>query len=84
MTSQGAKTHLIVKDRQSIIEKARLRKHGKWIERILIQCRKMLTGVGFKEFKDISEQVRNLPKLTGQGRALSRLATRRRQADCRQ
>ena len=48
------------------MESARQRKHGKWIERILIQCRKMLTGVGFKEFKDISEQVRNLPKLTGQ------------------
>ena len=66
MTSQGAKPQLVVTDRQSILERARERKHGKWIERILIQCRKTLTGVGFKEFKDISEQIRNLPKLTGQ------------------
>ena len=66
MTSQGAKTQLVVKDRQSIMERARQRKHGKWIERILRRCRTMLTGVGFKEFKDISEQVRNLPKLSGQ------------------
>ena len=66
MTSQEAKTQLVVKDRQSIMERARERKHGKWIERILVQCRRMLTGVGFKEFKDISEQIRNLPKLTGQ------------------
>ena len=64
MTSQGAKPQLVVTDRQSILERARERKHGKWIERILIQCRKTLTGVGFKEF--ISEQIRNLPKLTGQ------------------
>ena len=62
MTSQGAKPQLVVTDRQSILERARERKHGKWIERILIQCRKTLTGVGFKEFKDISEQIRNLPK----------------------
>ena len=61
MTSQGAKPQLVVTDRQSILERARERKHGKWIERILIQCRKTLTGVGFKEFKDISEQIRNLP-----------------------
>ena len=66
MTTQGAKPQLVVTDRQSILERARERKHGKWIERILIQCRKTLTGVGFKEFKDISEQIRNLPKLTGQ------------------
>ena len=66
MTSQGAKPQLVVTDRQGILERARERKHGKWIERILIQCRKTLTGVGFKEFKDISEQIRNLPKLTGQ------------------
>ena len=66
MTSQGAKPQLVVKDRQSIMERARERRHGKWIERILVQCRRMLTGVGFKEFKDISEQIRNLPKLTGQ------------------
>ena len=63
MTTQGAKPQLVVTDRQSILERARERKHGKWIERILIQCRKTLTGVGFKEFKDISEQIRNLPKL---------------------
>ena len=39
---------------------------SKWIERILRQCRTTLTGVGLKEFKDIADQVRNLPKLTGQ------------------
>ena len=66
MTSQGAKPQLVVTDRQSILERARERKHGKWIERILIQCRKTLTGVCFKEFKDIPEQIWNLPKLTGQ------------------
>ena len=53
-------------ERHSILERARERSHGKWIERILRQGRTTLTGGGLKEFKDIADPVRNLPKLTGQ------------------
>ena len=53
-------------ERHSILERARQRSHGKWIERILRQSRTTLTGGGLKEFKDIPDSIRNLPKLTGQ------------------
>ena len=53
-------------ERNSILERARERSHGKWIERILRQSRTTLTGGGLKEFKDIPDSIKNLPKLTGQ------------------
>ena len=52
-------------DHQSILLKARTIKHGKWIERILRQTRKSMTGIGVKDYKDLSDKQKNLPNLTG-------------------
>ena len=52
-------------DHQSILPKARTIKHGKWIERILRQTRKSMTGIGVKDYKDLSDKQKVLPNLTG-------------------
>ena len=50
-------------DHQSILLKARTIKHGLWIERILRQTRKSMTGIGVKDYKDLSDKQKNLPNV---------------------
>ena len=55
-------------DHLNILLKARSLKHGRWIEKILVQARKTLCGVGVNDLKDLTDkQLTALPNLTGPG-----------------
>ena len=55
-------------DHLNILLKARSLKHGRWIEKILVQARKTLCGVGVNDLKDLTDkQLTALPNLTGRG-----------------
>ena len=53
-------------DDQHILMQARELKNGVWIERILVQMRRSLCGMGVETFKDVPDKViQALPNLTG-------------------
>ena len=54
-------------DHANILPEARRLRLGTWIEKILRQARKSLTGMGVADTKDLTEkQINALPNLTGQ------------------
>ena len=54
-------------DHANILSEARRLRLGTWIEKILWQARKSLTGMGVADTKDLTEkQINALPNLTGQ------------------
>ena len=54
-------------DHANILSEARRLRLGTWIEKILRQARKSLTGMGVADTKDLTEkQINALPNLTGQ------------------